>query len=94
MDFEWDPAKSERNERLRGFGFAYASTVFFDDFAIENFNRIVDGEDRYQIIGSAVRGEILFVVYTWVTYEETTNCRIISARLATPDERRRYQELR
>lgn len=45
MNFEWNPEKSERNERVRGFGFAYATTVFLDEYAIEEFNRFVDAKN-------------------------------------------------
>ena len=43
------------------------------------------GEKRYQTIGS-VFGEVLFVVYT----KKGRAYRLISARAATPTERREY----
>lgn len=94
MKFTWDADKSERNEQLRGFGFAYAASVFLDANLIEGFSRRKDGEERYFVIGQAPEGQILFVVYTWRQYEEEQVCRIISARIASRHERKRYSELR
>lgn len=31
MRFDWDPAKHERNQRERGFGFDFAALIFDDD---------------------------------------------------------------
>jgi uncharacterized DUF497 family protein len=46
----------------------------------------VGAERRRAIVGETLKGDILFVVYT----ERSGRIRVISARLAKPDERRKY----
>ena len=93
MRFEWDPAKSAKNESERAISFAYAATVFGDEARIDGFSRQVRGEDRYYVIGRTVVREIPYVVYTWRFYENEKVCRIISARKASAVERRRFAQL-
>jgi uncharacterized DUF497 family protein len=65
-----------------------ARAVFEDPFAIERFDDREDyGEDRYVVLGM-VDGRVLCVVYTL----RNGTIRIISARGAEPNERRRYHE--
>lgn len=83
--FEWDEEKAKINQKKHGISFETAARVFLDEDRIE----ILDEghsteEERFITIGRA--GDILFVVYT----ERTPNIRLISARLATPKERRLY----
>jgi uncharacterized DUF497 family protein len=92
LDFEWDDVKSTKNIAKHGLAFEYAATVFFDEKRLEAFNRTQGGEDRYYAIGSTPANEILCVVYTWRDNGET--CRIISARKASKEERRRYPGVR
>ena len=62
--------------------------VFDDPFALDDIDDREDcGEERSNIIGM-VEGRILFVTYAL----RGGNTRIISARKATRDERRRYHE--
>ena len=82
MRFDWDPNKSERNLRERGFGFDFAALIF-DGGTIEKIDARHDyGETRVQAIGEA-DGLVLFVVYT-----DRSDVRwIISARIANRKER-------
>ena len=85
MFFEWDAEKNAANIRKHGIYFDDAILVFSDENYIEYYDdaHSID-EDRYNVIGMV--NDILFVVYT-----ERKRCiRIISARLATPKERRLY----
>jgi uncharacterized protein len=85
VEFEWDPAKSERTLAERGFNFAFAS-LMFEGFIVEWPDLRRDyGEVRMQAVGE-VEGEILLVVYTF--RGETR--RIISARRANAKERKRW----
>jgi uncharacterized protein len=84
--FEWDAAKSDQCFAERGFDFGFASQVFQREILRRRDTRI-RAEDRYQIIGDA-GGAILFVVYVM----RDQKCRIISARPATQDEARLYDE--
>ena len=85
LSFEWDEKKAEINQKKHGISFETAAKVFLDEDRIEIFDqRHSEEEERYITIGRA--GEVLFVVYT----ERTPKIRLISARLATPKERRLY----
>ena len=89
MDLEWDQRKADANLRKHGVDFSDAGTVLHDDHAIT----IPDGEsgeDRFVTTGLDALGRVVVVVYTW----RAERARIISARLATPRERRQYEETR
>lgn len=85
LEFEWDEEKERRNIEKHGISFEAAAKVFGDVDRIEIYDEAhsID-EDRYITIGWA--GNILFVVYT----ERAPKIRLISARLATAEERRMY----
>ena len=87
--FQWDKKKARRNLRDHKVSFEEASTVFGD-----TLSRTIDDplhsedEDRYVIIGQSARGRLLVVVHTI----RGDDIRIISARVATPAERKDYEE--
>ena len=85
LEFEWDEEKAAANWKKHGVDFRDAVRVFSDPFRKEFYDAAhsVD-EDRYNTIGM-VR-DILFVVYV----ERGERVRVISARKATPKERRWY----
>jgi uncharacterized DUF497 family protein len=87
LEFEWDPAKSKANIRKHGVSFTTAVLVFADPMVrITEDDRFGYGEIREVAMG-AVEADVLVVVYV----ERVENLiRIISARHATPQERRRY----
>ena len=87
VDFEWDGAKAAANLRKHGIDFADAVTVLYDHVAITIRDDIDDDEERFVTLGMDALGRIVVVVYTW----RDENVRIISARQATPRERRRYR---
>jgi hypothetical protein len=89
--FEWDPAKSTRNYRERGFDFG-AATQVFAGFTLEQPDRRRDyGEVRILAIGR-VAGVALTVVYTdRRTRTGAVVRRIISARRSNRHERHRYE---
>lgn len=88
LRFEWDAAKAARNEADHGVTFDVATLVFADPFALEwRDDREDYGEDRYVLLGM-VDGRVLYVAYTM----RGDAIRIISARGAEPNERRRYHE--
>ena len=89
IKFESDPRKARRNLRKHGVDFTEASTVFADTLSIT----IPDpdhsqDEERWVTMGLSNRWRLLVVVHT--DEEETT--RLISARRADPQERRKYEE--
>jgi len=86
MDFEWDHAKSERNELERGLPFELA-VLLFDGPVIERVDdRRGYGEIRIRAIG-AVGGLTLHCVYT----RRGETRRIISLRYANRKERDAYR---
>lgn len=87
--FEWDEEKALTNVEKHGVSFDEASTVFADDFSLTIYDeRHSTYEDRYIDIGTSIYNRLLVVVYT----ERTERIRIISARLATANERRQYEQ--
>ena len=89
MKFEWDVRKAAANLAKHGVDFADAALVLFDDLALTT--RGFDyGEERLATVGLDPLGRILVVVYTW----REQRARIISARPATPAERKRYESKR
>lgn len=86
LRYEWDPAKAAGNLRKHRISFADVLPVFGDGDAVT----IADPhphEERYVTIGMDDFGRILVVVYTW---RSPAAIRLISARLATPRERKHY----
>ena len=90
--FEWDEAKAESNLGKHGVDFEDAAKVFFDEFALCERDRFVDGEERWRALGVWAGPTILFVAYSLVEEGDDEVIRIISAREATTAERRRYGE--
>ena len=81
----WDKKKAALNLQKHGVAFEDAALVFADENSIARYDeRHSQDEDRWQIIGMV--NDVLFVVYT----ERGEALRLISARLATPNERREY----
>ena len=73
-----------------GVGFDEARRVFSDPHVIVREDRIVEGEERLQAIGYVER--VLLVVHTVREEGLGAIIRIVSARKATPAERRLYEE--
>jgi len=89
--FGFDPPKSEKNERERGFGFLYAARVFLGPTIERKDSRFDYGEERIIALGR-IDGLVFAVVYTWRCDDDDEAYRwIISARLANRKERRKYE---
>jgi uncharacterized DUF497 family protein len=88
MKFEWDETKRASNLAKHMVDFELAKEVFNDPCRIEIEDKSMDyGEARFIVIGFAA-DVLLTVIYT-----DRDKCiRIISARRATPKERRLYHE--
>ncbi|WP_017715647.1 BrnT family toxin [Kamptonema formosum] len=89
MEFEWDPNKAELNLEKHGVSFQEAATVFNDPLSAtfpdpDHSAR----ESRYIIIGRSRLGQLLVVAHT----DRGEKVRIISARKATRNEKRFYEE--
>ena len=89
LRFEWDHRKSESNLRAHGVSFDEASTVFADPLSITIYDPThSSAEMRFVDIGVSYLGRLLVVSYT----ERADQVRLISARLATRNERRQYEQ--
>ncbi len=86
MEYEWDLKKARLNFDKHGVHFSDALSVLEDTGALSITEESVDGEERSITIGADLLGRILLVVYTW----RSSRVRLISARPATPRERRHY----
>ena len=86
--FELDAEKAEANHQKHGVSFDEAATVFFDPLSITIPDPLHSGEEsRFVIAGLSRRQNYLVVVHT----ERGEKIRIISARPATPGERKKYE---
>jgi uncharacterized protein len=90
--FEWDESKSRLNRKKHGVSFEIAVEVFADPFCLTISDRAVQGEARFWTIGRLENLVILVLVHTTRDEGGDEIIRIISARKATPRERRFYEE--
>ena len=89
MRFSWDSKKAAANLKKHGVSFEEASTVFRDTLSTTGSDPDhSDGERRFVTFGVSKKNRLLVVAHT----EETDSIRIISARLATRQERKIYEE--
>lgn len=84
MEIAFDPSKSEKNRRERGFGFAYAARVFAGHPLVTPA-KVVDGEARMKAVGE-IEGELFAVIFV----DRGDVRRIISARPAGRKERKAW----
>jgi hypothetical protein len=85
--FEWNRMKAAKNALDHDVRFTEAATVFWDRDAMSQFDEEhSENEERYTIVGRSIQTRTLFVVHVI----KSTRIRIISARQATPNERRDY----
>jgi uncharacterized DUF497 family protein len=91
--FAWNENKNRSNRAKHGISFDTAADVFADPNAIMRADVDIDGEQRWQTIGRLQEGVVVvLVVHTTVGDGDELLIRIISARKATPRERRSYEE--
>lgn len=87
MRFTWHDEKAKSNAKKHGVSFDEAATVFADPLAVVIEDEV--HEERTIIIGLSTQQRVLFTVF--VEFSED-HVRIISARRATPHERKKYEE--
>ena len=88
MTFEYDPQKAQTNWRKHNVSFAEAEFVFYDPLAIHDIDPDVTDEERFIAVGMGNSGLLLVVVYTM----RGDAVRLISARRATRQEAKAYEE--
>ena len=88
MRFEWDSEKAAENVRKHRVTFDEAATAFFDPLSmtVPDPDHSV-GERRFITMGASSDGRLIIVAHT----ERGSTLRIISARLASASERKRYE---
>jgi hypothetical protein len=88
-NFEWDPDKADKNISKHDVDFNEASSVFDDPMFISFLDEEHSiEEERYITLGLSDRGRLLLVAHA----ERDDRIRIISARKATKNEEKFYQE--
>jgi uncharacterized protein len=93
MRLVWDKNKSRRNLAKHGISFATEAKVFDDPRTLSFPERSVEGEQRWKSIGWAEGVPVILSVAHTVSDDGAEEIiRIISARKATPGERRDYEE--
>ncbi|WP_017716090.1 BrnT family toxin [Kamptonema formosum] len=88
MEFQWNLDKAVSNQRKHGVSFEEAVTVFADPLAVTIDDPAHSrGEFRFITMGQSAIYRLLVVSHT----EREGEVRLISARLATRQERRSYE---
>ena len=89
MKFVWDNNKALSNIRKHGVSFEEASSVLADFLSVTIPDPLhLGNEERLVTIGQSERQRLLVVVHT----EQGDIIRLISARQATVQERKRHEE--
>jgi uncharacterized DUF497 family protein len=89
MAYELDENKEATNLSKHGVSFEEAKTVFDDPLYVDFYDPDHSyGEHRFILLGQSAQGRLLFVSYM----ERSSSIRLISAREATPSERRAYEQ--
>lgn len=89
--WNWDPNKAEINRSKHGLSFEAAVYVFDDPYLLSDLDPF-EAEVRWRTMGM-VMGILIIVVHTEPIASSKSDVmegRIISARKATPAERREY----
>ena len=88
--FEWDAHKAESNFLKHDVTFEEAASVFADPLSltIEDADHSSHDEERLITLGLAINQRLLIVAHC----DTQDHVRIISARRATRDERKNYEE--
>lgn len=87
IDFQWDANKAQSNIQKHEIDFEEAAEVF-SDLLCRIGDASTEDEQRDFVLGYSSRQRILLVVYV----ERNEWTRIISARRATPGERKLYED--
>jgi uncharacterized DUF497 family protein len=90
VKFEWDDDKAKINLKKHKISFDEAITVFADPFAKIFYDEgHSDEENREILVGHSIANRLLLISFT---ERGQDLIRIISARIATKNERKAYEE--
>ena len=91
MRFDWDLDKAKENAKKHGVTFMEARTAFIDEHSqIYDDEEHSDIEERFILIGYSKNTRLLIVCHCYRNGDDIT--RIISARKATSQERKKYED--
>ena|SRR5271157_4849694 len=93
MPFEWDESKNRSNLAKHKISLETARFVFDDPYALSVQDRVVEGEERWQTLGT-ISAIVVIVAHTYRGEDGDETIRLISARKANATERHRYAENR
>ncbi|ELS00035.1 BrnT family toxin [Gloeocapsa sp. PCC 73106] len=88
MQFEWDENKNAQNRQKHGIGFEEVQEIF-EGIAFTSIDDRFDYEEIREISIGAIQGAVIVTV---AHTERAGITRIISARKATPKERKQYYD--
>ena len=88
MRFEWDENKNQQNRQKHGISFEEAKEIF-SGIVFTSVDRRFDYDEIREVSIGTLQG---FVIVTVAHTERNGKVRLISARKATPKERRQYYE--
>jgi len=84
----WDPQKAVINFIKHKLRFSDAELALYDPYAMTLEEQVIEGEQRFVTVGSDALGRIVVVVYSY----RADTIRLISAKKATPSQRRQYEK--
>lgn len=91
--FEWDEDKNLTNFKKHRVWFAEAQTVWADEMSNEYFDSLHSvEEDRFIRIGRSAGKSARLLLIVFCERDESKRIRLISAREATINEMRTYEE--
>ena len=94
MIFDWDSKKNSENINNHGISFEQSQEVFLDPLHLSILDeRFSCFEERWITMGATQAGDVLVVAHLYFVEEPGERLRIISARRATPQERRQYEKI-
>ena len=88
MKFEWDENKNQQNRHKHVISFEEAKEIF-SGIVFTSVDRRFDYDEIREVSIGTIHG---FVIVTVAHTERNGKTRLISARKATPKERRQYYE--
>jgi uncharacterized protein len=68
--------------------FSDAEFVLYDPFALTLEEQVIEGEKRFVTVGSDAIGRVVVIVYSYRPH----TIRLISAKRATPSQRKQYEK--
>jgi uncharacterized DUF497 family protein len=93
IDIVWDAAKAQSNLTKHAVSFAQAATVLLDPLAVTVFDAAHSQfEERWFTLGLSQEVKLLAIAHTYQAQDaRTAKVRVISARQATRNERKQYE---